>query len=77
MLAFLGPALLLATKVMETINTDKARQLINDVKDIKLKILEEESKGYFSDDPKIETLKKQATILIEAATAEFTLNAGK
>lgn len=77
MSAAIAAGLGLAEQVMIKINTDAARKLITDVRDIKLKILEAENQGYYSDDAKIETLYQQAQILIEAATAEYHLNAAK
>lgn len=75
MSAALAAALGLAEQVMIKINTDAARKLINDVKDKKLQILAEENKGYYSNDPKIELLYQELTILIEAALAEYHLHA--
>lgn len=75
--ATIAAALALATKVFEYLNTKESRKFIEDVKNIKLEILSEESKGYHSDDAKLEELYKRAKILIEAATAELNLNAVK
>ena len=75
MSAAIAAGLGLAEQVMATIATAQARKLITDVRDIKLQILSEEGKGYYSDDAKLETLYQQAKILIEAAQAEFTLHA--
>lgn len=70
-------ALALAEKVLEFIDTNNARKLINDVKQIKLDILDEENRGYASDDAKLETLYKRSKILFEAAQQEVILNATK
>lgn len=77
MTAIIAAALGLAEQVMTVVATAAARKLITDVRDIKLEIQEAEDKGYFSDDAKIETLYQRAQILIEAATAEYTLHAVK
>lgn len=76
MLTAITAGLGLAEEVFKYINTEASRKLIKDVRDIKLKILAEEGKGYLSDDPKIETLRAQAGILIEAATSELRLKNG-
>jgi hypothetical protein len=68
-------ALGLAAEVLKYVNTENGRKLIVDVKNIKLEILEEEGKGYGSDDAKLETLYSRAKILIEAAQSELNLHA--
>lgn len=74
MSTIVAAALTLAGEVMKYVNTKNAQKLINDVKDLKLKILEEEGKGYTSDDAKLETLYAQAKVLMEAATSELNLH---
>jgi hypothetical protein len=62
---------------MSYLATKAAQKLVTDVRDIKLEILKEETKGYDSDDAKLEMLYQKAQILIEAAQAEFNLHAAK
>lgn len=71
--AAIAAGLGLAEQVLTYVNTQASRKLITDVRDIRLKILAEEGKGYYSDDAKLETLYAQAKILIEAAQAELRL----
>jgi hypothetical protein len=77
MLGAITAGLQLATGVLTKINTDNARKLINDCKDLELAILKEEDQGYYSDDNKIETLQKQYAIIMKAALAEYNLYAAK
>ena len=75
--ALISAALELGTEVMKKINTEASRKLINDVKNKRLELLEEEGEGYTSNDAKVEKLYAELSILIQAMTAEFQLNAVK
>ena len=66
-LGIVGPVVQLAVQGLKLWNTKEARKYIDEIYEIKQSILEEEQKGYDSDDTKIEYLYKQLAITNEAA----------
>lgn len=68
----LGPGLSLAEQVFKFVNTKMSMKYINELVSLRQDILEEENKGYDSDDAKLETLYKQAQIIQEAAKAQLS-----
>jgi len=61
----------LASKVADFLNTKQSRKYIDQMVKIKKSILEEESRGYFSDDTKLERLYDELKIIFEAIELEL------
>ena len=64
----------LATVIAKIINTDVARLYVTKLYSLKQDLLDEMSKGYFSDDAKIENLYQQIKITTEAVQNEYNLH---
>lgn len=77
MLALLSAAIGAVSEGLKVLNTKEARKYIDRLVDLQLEIQKEESKGYHSDDAKIEALYKELKIVFEASKAEMALLAAR
>lgn len=73
MLGLITAAIGAITEGLKLANTEASRKYIDRLVQIKLDIQKEESRGYDSDDAKIESLYKELRIIFEAAQSEITL----
>lgn len=62
----------LAAQIFTLINSLESRKYVDRIISIRLELVDEESKGYDSDDAKIETLHQECTIIMEAAKVELS-----
>jgi hypothetical protein len=68
----ISAGLALAVKILELVNTERSRALIQDAKNIQIEHQEECEKAYDQqDDAKIVSIEKRAVILMQAANNEF------
>ena len=67
----LDAALSLASQVFQYLNVKESRKYIDEMVELKRSIVEEEAKGYSSDDAKLEGLYADLAIIVEAARAEL------
>jgi hypothetical protein len=77
MLALLAPIIGLATESLKLINSKEATKYIDQMVKLKMNIMNEEAKGYNSDDVKIEKWYKELKIVLEAVQQEVALHAAK
>ena len=75
--AALSPALGALTEALKLINTEETRKYLTKLYNLRKDILDEDSKGYDSDDAKIENLLKELKITLEAVENEIKLHAAK
>lgn len=75
MLGLIGPFLELAKEGLKYVNTAKARAYLDELVNLEKQILEEEAKGYHSDDQLLVVIYRRLKIAAQAATAEARINA--
>ncbi len=75
MLGLIGPFRALATEGLKYVNTKAARQYLDELVGLQKQILDEEAKGYHSDDQLLVVLYRKLKVVAEAAHAELKLNA--
>lgn len=75
--AWVLPVLNLAGSALGLLKDERAKHHIDKVAKIKQELLDEDGKGYHSDDAKIEYLEKQLLIEIEAVNNEIALYTSK
>lgn len=77
MLTLIGAAIAAITEGLKLANTEASRKYIDQMVKLKMDILEEEDRGYDSDDAKIESLYKELTIVMQASQQELALYVAK
>lgn len=70
MMSILGPFLTLATEGLKFANTKMATKYRDELLDLQKQIIDEEAKGYHSDDQKLVVLYKKLTAVAQAAVTE-------
>ena len=70
-------ALGLASEIFKYINSKNATKYLDKMVSLKKEILEEEAKGYYSDDRLIEQLTSELSIVLEAVKQESIINSKK
>lgn len=71
MLPLVQSALTLASEVMHLINSKDARKYLDKSIELQMQIRNEEAKGYYSDDAKIEALIQEAKIILDAVQKDI------
>lgn len=74
MSALLASAIQLAISVCGLINNAQTNGYVDQLKQAKMDLIDEDSKGDDADDGKIENLHKQIGVLIEAVNEQFALS---
>jgi len=75
--ALIDGFLKVAVEVLKYINTDNTRKYVDEMREISQELLDEESKGYDSDDRRIEYLVEKYKLAQNAFTNELVLNKAK
>jgi hypothetical protein len=67
----------LAKEIFQFVNTEASRKYIDHAVDLELRIQKEENRGPDSDDAKIESLKQELKVIVNAAQTELNLYRAK
>jgi hypothetical protein len=72
-ISLIAAALGAVTEGLKLISSKEATKYLDRAVELQLKIQKEENRGYDSDDARLESLYKEAKVILEAAQKEFTL----
>lgn len=73
-LEIVSGAIFLATEIFKYINTENARRYLDEMTDLEKELIEENAKGYDSDDRRIEYLYERFKVAQKAFNSEIALN---